>query len=229
MTSSNTSAQIMGLDTTLLAEGENGHFLQAQVLHAFKQMQTAAGKDGVDIQICSSFRNFERQLAIWNKKWRGHLPLFTLTGKELNHDALNEEEKIHAIMLWSALPGASRHHWGTDFDVYDKAAVESMQHDFQLVPSEYENGGPCANLSAWLQQHAQEYGFGLPYAKYVGGVAKEPWHLSFLQLASSIEQQFNISALRAQLEKADIDGKQSILALLPSLVSRYTFNKGCKK
>ena len=28
-----------------------------------------------------------------------------------------------AILLWSALPGASRHHWGTDFDVFDRAAV----------------------------------------------------------------------------------------------------------
>ena len=30
---------------------------------------------------------------------------------------------IETILLWSALPGGSRHHWGTDVDVFDAAAV----------------------------------------------------------------------------------------------------------
>ncbi len=34
-----------------------------------------------------------------------------------------EAERVAAILVWSALPGASRHHWGTDCDVIDAAAL----------------------------------------------------------------------------------------------------------
>ncbi len=30
----------------------------------------------------------------------------------------SEQQKLSAILRWSALPGASRHHWGCDFDVF---------------------------------------------------------------------------------------------------------------
>ena len=65
-------------------------------------------------------------------------------------------------MLWSALPGASRHHWGTDFDVYDKAKIESTGKKLELIPEEYEDNGPCALLSQWLFNNAEKFGFYFP-------------------------------------------------------------------
>lgn len=224
-----TSQQMLGRDDSHVQPiAGTQHRLQKDSLDAFLLMQRQAAMSGVDIQVCSSFRSFDKQLSIWNRKWSGELPLNTLNGEQINASDLNDNEKIHAIMLWSALPGASRHHWGTDFDVYDKTEVEKASHNFQLVPEEYTGHGPCAKLNAWIQTHAKEYNFYLPYAKYTGGVAREPWHLSYAPIAAKIEQGFNIELLYASLEKADIFGKASVLSVLPELVNRYTFNQGSK-
>ena len=224
-----TSQQMLGReDTHVKPIVGTQHRLQKDSLDAFLHMQQQASISGVDIQICSSFRSFDKQLSIWNRKWSGELPLNTLDGGQINASDLNDNEKIHAIMLWSALPGASRHHWGTDFDVYDKTQVENTGHDFQLVPAEYTDRGPCAKLNAWIQTHANEFDFYLPYADYTGGVAREPWHLSYSPIAAKIEQGFNMELLYASIEKADILGKASVLSVLPELVNRYTFNRGTK-
>ena len=37
------------------------------------------------------------------------------------------------ILEWSALPGASRHHWGSEFDVFDLAALPEG-YRVQLLP-----------------------------------------------------------------------------------------------
>jgi len=220
------SNEIMGLTKTHLVAVGNDHFLHHKIAAAFYTMQNAAIQAGVDMQICSSFRSFEQQLSIWNRKWSGDLPLNTLQNTQLSANELNDIEKIHAIMLWSALPGASRHHWGTDFDIFDKRAVEQSQHKLAIVPSEYEHNGPCAALSNWIEKNAEQFGFYLPYAKYVGGVAKEPWHISNKKIAKNIQKHFQLDDLYAQLEQADILGKETILKLLPALVKQYTFNQG---
>lgn len=218
--------EIMGLTNTHLVDVGSGHHLHHEVADAFYTMQKTAIAANIDLQICSSFRSFDKQLSIWNRKWKGELPLYSIQNTKLKAEELSDVDKIHAIMLWSALPGASRHHWGTDFDVYDKQSVLKHKHKFELVPSEYENDGPCAQLSTWLNSHAKSFGFYFPYAEYVGGVAKEPWHISNRTLSQRIEKHFRIDDLYAQLEQADILGKKVILELLPDLVKRYTFNKG---
>lgn len=223
-----TSQQIMGLASDHTCEVNESHYLLPEVKTQFLNMQAAAAKEGHDLQICSSFRSFEKQLAIWNRKWLGELTLYDITGKVLQADELSDKDKLHAILTWSALPGASRHHWGTDFDVYDKACVEACESNFELVPSEYEGDGPCAGLSTWIQQHCHEFGFYLPYAEYVGGVAQEPWHLSFKKLAQKIQQQFRLTELENAIKASEMLGKDAVLKSLPELVTRYTYNKGNK-
>lgn len=220
------SHEMMGLSQSHLTPLSNQHSLHKDVAPAFMEMQSAAAQGGVDMQICSSFRSFDKQLSIWNRKWMGELPLYTIDDKTLRASELSDNEKIHAIMLWSALPGASRHHWGSDFDVYDRQSVITLKHQLALIPSEYEPTGPCGELAKWLSQNAADFGFYLPYAHYVGGVAKEPWHLSHKTTANIIQHQFAIDDLYAQLKQADILGKASILRLLPILVKQYTFNLG---
>ncbi len=89
----------------------------------------------------SSFRDFERQLAIWNGKCRGERDLLD-RGRASGWmpAALDQDALVSAILLWSALPGASRHHWGTDMDVIDAAAVPAGAA-VQLEPAEYAPGG----------------------------------------------------------------------------------------
>ena len=80
-------------------------------------------------------------------------------------------------MRFSAVPGLSRHHFGTDLDVFDKNAIEDGMR-VSLVASEYADEGPFAKLSKWLVENCEGYGFYLPYSHEKGKLALEPWHLS---------------------------------------------------
>ena len=221
-----TNKHLLGLDPSHLVKVEDTHLLLPDVADAYQKMQKAAQSDGHDLRIVSSYRSFERQCLIWNKKWQGLLPLNSLDGEKYDAKRLSEHEKLHAILLWSALPGASRHHWGTDIDVYDKQKVEAGLQNFELVTSEYEGNGPCSKLAVWLENNIQDFGFFLPYAKYTGGVAREPWHLSYSNTADQIEKQYSLIALREQLIKSQIQGLETVLSELDSIYQRYTLNKG---
>jgi D-alanyl-D-alanine carboxypeptidase len=92
---------------------EAGHFLLKQTLEAWMRLQKAAQADGIELRIISSTRTFERQKQIWENKWDGK----TLTnGVDLSKVGYTDEQKATAILKYSAMPGTSRHHWGTDLD-----------------------------------------------------------------------------------------------------------------
>jgi LAS superfamily LD-carboxypeptidase LdcB len=220
-----TQAHTLGKDESLLVECQNGFRLLPEVCVAFKSMQAAAVQDNVDIQIVSSYRGFDRQLQIWQNKWSGKATLLDANENVLDSTTLSDQEKMLAILTWSALPGASRHHWGTDLDVYDKKSVEQNQHNFQLVCSEYDQG-PCTQLNEWLNQHAIKFGFNRPYAKYNGGIAREPWHLSYQVSADKMLGLFDEKLLLANLMNSDILGLDSIITNMPDIYQRFVLNKG---
>ena len=115
-----TQDQLLGLDEShLILVGRGPHRLTAATAAAFNDMQVAAAYEGFNLQAASSWRSFERQLAIWNGKWRGERPLLDADNQPLDALQLDDMERLHAILRWSALPGTSRHHWGTDLDIYD--------------------------------------------------------------------------------------------------------------
>ena len=147
------------------------------------------------------------------------------SGRELDVTALTDDEKLAAILHWSALPGSSRHHWGTDLDVYDPTEFTNTDRQLQLVPSEYcDPQGPCFSLWQWLTEHASEFGFFFPYARYQGGVAQEPWHLSYQPLASVYLQQLSLSVLETAILHSSLAARETICAMLPALYQRYICN-----
>lgn len=218
----------LGQHNACLVDAGNGHRLHQDTISPFLAMQDAAHRDGIDLQLVSSYRDFDRQTAIFNRKWTGHAPLLDVNGAPLVFDTLSDNDKLHAILTWSALPGGSRHHWGTDFDVYDRASVKNWGSDFNLVESEYEEGGPCFALSSWLDKNMQRFGFYRPFSVNKGGVAVEPWHLSFKSTATTFEQARNLRDFTQALEQSDIEGKSCILPQLPTLYNRYVLNNGLK-
>ena len=94
-----------------------------QVVDAFLAMRAAAAQDGFDILPFSSFRDYDTQLRIWNRKFASQKPLYDLDGKPRDFASLSERQKIECILNWSALPGGSRHQWGTEIDVVDARAM----------------------------------------------------------------------------------------------------------
>src|SRR5688500_5890723 len=114
--------------------------LHYEVVASFLAMRDAAASAGIDLVARSSFRDFDTQLLIWNRKWQGERPIFDRHGRALERAKLADAEVVDAILHWSAVPGGSRHHWGSDVDVIDMAAVPAG-YSVQLIPEEYAADG----------------------------------------------------------------------------------------
>jgi LAS superfamily LD-carboxypeptidase LdcB len=183
-------------------------------------MVAAAQAEGIDLAVVSSFRDFERQVGIWNGKFRGERPLLDRSGRPIDPGTLDDDGRIDAILLWSALPGASRHHWGTDLDVVDRGTVP---HDYlpQLTQAEFAPGGPFHRLNGWLAQNMRRFGFFRPYSTDRGGVHPEPWHLSFAPVAVKALASLGPEVLADAVSGSRMLGRERVLARLPELYSRY--------
>lgn len=187
---------------------------------AFLQLRRAAGTAGFDLTPASAFRDFDRQLSIWNTKFTGDRPLLDAAGQELDVEQLSPAERVAAILVWSALPGASRHHWGTDLDLFDAAAI-NPGYRVQLTAAEFSAGGPFAPVSQWLDDNAARFGFFRPYRGVLSGVQPEPWHFSFAPVAESARRALTPAVLQAAVAESSLLGKDHVMARLEELHARY--------
>jgi LAS superfamily LD-carboxypeptidase LdcB len=178
------------------------------------------------MDIASSYRSVERQLLIWNNKWSGKRPLYDRNGELLVAEDLSDDDKLKAILIWSALPGASRHHWGTDLDVYDAKAVEATGKPLELIEAEYTHGSPCFALAQWIDKYLESFGFYRPYLTDTGGVAIEPWHISHQGQSKKVESELSITEFETLLQQIDIRGRDTILKHLDWIWHVYVLNKG---
>jgi LAS superfamily LD-carboxypeptidase LdcB len=199
---------------------ELGCRLHPGAADALRAMRRAAAEVGIDLFPISGFRDFDRQAAIWNAKFRGERPVLDRVGGAVDPLGLEPDARIDALLCWSALPGASRHHWGTDVDAVDRAAMPE-DYRVQLVPGEYAPGGVFARLAGWLDGNAHRFGFFRPYATDRGGVQPEAWHLSYAPLAGRALEQLTPQVLAEAIAGADIEGRDAILARLPALHARF--------
>jgi hypothetical protein len=222
-----TRRQLTGLDDSHLVTLPCGHRLQASAAAAFAGLQRDARVAGFELAIASSFRSFARQLAIFNDKARGLRPVHDDSGAAVPLARLSPPERLRAILRYSALPGASRHHWGTDLDVYDAAAT-APDYRVQLTPGEVAPGGVFDALHCWLDQRiaaGECRGFYRPYGEDRGGVAPERWHLSYAPLAVGCAAQLSGQLLRdcwdREPDAAPLLLRDEIDAALGEIVARY--------
>ena len=194
--------------------------LHFEAAASFLAMRDAASVDGFALTPRSSFRDFDAQLKIWNGKWLGERPIYDRQGVLLERSQLSDAQTVEAILNWSAVPGGSRHHWGSDVDVFDAASMPPG-YQLQLIPAEYAPDGVFARFSAWLDQHMGRYGFFRPYRTDRGGVSPEPWHISYAPVSLSALESLSLSTLRHVLEASSIAGKAHVLARLPEIYTRF--------
>lgn len=194
-----------------------------EAAESFLDMRSDAMKEGFCLHPFSSFRDFNTQLRIWNQKFSGKKPLYTRDGQKIDYASLTEEDLIHHILAWSALPGTSRHHWGTDIDVVDLNAVTD-DYSIKLLPEEIEVGGVFHPLHCWLNDNIHRYNYFRPYETYKGGMYPEPWQLSYAPIATTAINEITIEILSPILEKTTIAGKQQIFDILPSIFTRHIYN-----
>ena len=196
--------------------------IHKQVLTPFLDLQEAAKNAGFAIKICSAYRSFDRQLLIWNGKASGMRPVMDPFGKPINIQALSPWQKIQAILRWSALPGASRHHWGTDFDIFDAKAMPEG-YKIQLSPEEVQGDGLFAPMHDWLDSYIDsgQTDFYRPYAVDKGGIAPERWHLSYRPLAETYAKMLSGDVLTNRLKRSNLMLLDEVLEHLDTIFQRY--------
>lgn len=200
-----------------------GAALQRDALEAFLAMKAAAAEEGFDLEIVSAFRDFAAQQRIWDMKFRGERPLYDADGNERNHAELEPAELIEAIACWSAVPGGSRHHWGSEMDVIDRAAVTDG-YRVRLLPAEAELGGVFHRLHQWLDANMALYGFYRPYRTYRGGVFPEPWHLSYAPVSTVAIKLLTPEVFEETVRTSSILGRDILLESIGAIYQRYVTN-----
>lgn len=220
--------QLLGLDSSHVVPLDPEAAIGSVSLHpaaagAFLALRREAARDGLDLRVVSGFRSFERQRLIWNTKARGERALLDADEQELNALSLPPETLVLAILRWSALPGASRHHWGSDFDIVDAAALAPGTGP-SLCAADFSGGAIFGHLGAWLDERVDadpESCFFRPYDGTGGGVSREPWHLSYAPLAAHCQARFDAERLRSLLAEADLALWTTVDHWLEELVERF--------
>jgi LAS superfamily LD-carboxypeptidase LdcB len=216
--------ELTGRARTHVAQMHEPRFAaQPMVAAAFLEMRADAREAGFDLVPVSTFRDFRTQLRIWNQKFTGHKPLYDIDGRIREFAKLSASEIIDCILNWSALPGGSRHHWGTEIDVIDAAATPPG-YAAKLLPEEVSEGGLFFPLHVWLDENISKYGFFRPYKRYIGGMYPEPWHLSYAPLSTPAVAQISVDLLAAAIEESDILAKDLVLERIPVIYQEHILN-----
>lgn len=205
-----------------------GARLHRDVVAPLLALRDAARGEGFDLRILSGFRDFERQRSIWNRKVDGALPVLDGDARPVRVEALSEEALVFAILRWSALPGASRHHWGTDVDVFD-AAARPEGYEVELIPEEVEPGGMFGPLHAWLDERigaGSAFDFFRPYDRDRGGVAPERWHLSHAPVAGGFASALTPEIVADTVRGAGVRLERHVLDNLETIWDRFVVNVG---
>lgn len=174
--------------------GENIN-LRKEAHDAFLEMKAAAAKDGIDIKIVSSYRSFDRQVNIFERKYMNYT----------DNEGMEPLESIDKIIEYSTIPGTSRHHWGTEIDIIDGSGKADGD---VLVAEKFEQDGPFGKLKAWMDENSEQFGFYLVYTNEPKrrGFKYEPWHYSYAPLSIPMLTTFRKRNIMHYLNKEDFLG-----------------------
>ncbi len=152
-------------------------YLLREVHDAFLKMAEAAAKDSIRLIVVSGIRTFDYQKEIWENKWLG---LSLVDGKKLSLTHKNPLLRSLKILEYTAPPGFSRHHWGTEIDL-------------NSVEDEYFETDEGRKVYHWLNANASSFGFCQTYPNKIlshrSGFNEEKWHWSYYKISTPILKQ----------------------------------------
>lgn len=163
---------------SLYTRGPGKMYMRKEALEAYLAMEQKAKKDGIELRIASATRNFDYQKELWNKKWSGTT---LVDNQDLSESIQSGEDRFEKILEYSATPGISRHHWGTEIDI-------------NAATPEYFETATGKKVYEWLAVNAPSFGFCQTYNKKdeirKTGYNEEKWHWSYLPLAKNFLQEY---------------------------------------
>lgn len=139
-------------------------------------MINAAADDGVKLTVVSSYRRYESQQRLYNKKVQYY--------KNKGYSDADAREVAATVV---AVPGTSDHGLG-------------LAVDFNYLSPKYEN----TKELTWLRNNAEEYGFVMRYPKNkenVTGVIYEPWHYRYVGVDNAVKMNDEGLCLEEYVEK----------------------------
>lgn len=132
----------------------------ARIIDSLTEMMQAAKNDGIDLIVCSPYRDYNRQTVLFNRKIDYY--------REKGYSYL-EAYKLASMTV--TVPGASEHQIGL--------AIDFLSTKYYAL----DEGFGKTDAGIWLREHSAEYGFILRYPKtkeYVTGITYEPWHFRYV-------------------------------------------------
>lgn len=131
-----------------------------RIIDELMAMLEAAKADGIDLVICSPYRDYNRQTVLFDRKIDYYM--------ERGYSYL-EAYKIASITV--TVPGASEHQIGLALDIVSDTYTS------------LDTGFGKTDAGIWLKEHGYEYGFILRYPlgkEYITGIQYEPWHYRYV-------------------------------------------------
>ena len=131
-----------------------------RIISDLMDMLSAAKEDGVELMVCSPYRDYNRQTVLFNRK----IDYYMDKGY-----SYVEAYKIASITV--TVPGASEHQIGLALDIVSNTY------------SSLDTGFGETDAGIWLKEHGFEYGFILRYPlgkEYITGIQYEPWHYRYV-------------------------------------------------
>ena len=206
----------INLDKTEIPVSRKGQYLRKETAESLSLMLKNFRKDhpGIKISVISATRNFNSQKRIWEEKWTGKRKITGISSINLINDPVKKGE---LILQYSSMPGTSRHHWGTDFDI-------------NSLNNEYYSKGDGRIIYQWLLKNASKYGFYQPYtANRDTGYKEEKWHWSYLPLSKQFLKDWNTLYSNMQSEfwaELSFRGVEHVGHLAPVYVN--SINSECR-
>ncbi|MCH5275241.1 MAG: M15 family metallopeptidase [Lachnospiraceae bacterium] len=131
-----------------------------RILEDLLAMMQAAKADGIDLEVCSPYRDYNRQTYLFERK----IKLYMNAGMSYM-DAYKTASKTVTS------PNASEHQIGLAIDFYS-STYRNLDEGFADTAT-----------GKWLAAHSYEYGFILRYPEgreYITGIEYEPWHFRYV-------------------------------------------------
>lgn len=131
-----------------------------RIIEPLIQMFEAAKEDGINLIVCSPYRDLQRQEWLFERKMKKYLS---------QGMSYMDAYKISSKAV--TLPGASEHQVGI--------AVDLICDGYYQLNVEFEN----TDAGKWLRSHSWKYGFILRYPKGkedITGISYEPWHFRYV-------------------------------------------------
>ncbi len=206
------SEYIVGANNPVSSNYQSKMYLRNETLYAYLTMRQAALADGVNLKIASGTRNFRYQRELWDKKWSGST---ILDGQNILLMVPLEPNRFNKILEYLAVPGTSRHHWGTDIDLNGANPAYFETEEGKIV---YD----------WLVVNAPRYGFCQTYneveKRAQPSYQEEKWHWSFLPLSRIFTSEY-----KRLIKPEDISGFAGDKFVNQNLIKNYvsSINPDC--